>query len=292
MGSAEGRSIRLGPRPLRLALGVASLLVLTACTIGGPNPPVAAHTTSGATGGGVGSAAVSAAVRQYFVNVIGPGDWVRMAQESTGNLAVLAGWLQHQGIVGSESSRGAVVIQQERVTSVSANDASVALTASRTTEGYRFDYTGTVTLTKTSSGWKVSDYFMNGQSVANSVFPNVSGGATSGGVTINPVGVQLLPGQVNVWAEIVNKTSSQLAWNQPIVLIDPHGRQRGHGALYVSSLDDSSPFVMTGNVSAFGDFAVGNATLPLSTKTLTLVAGATPQGSNNPVELRVPIRLG
>jgi hypothetical protein len=280
---------RLGFRSPRLAFAIGAALVLAACTIGGPNPRT---TPSSTAGGPPGSSTVSAAVRDYFVNVIGPGDWSRMGEESTGNLVTLAGWLQRQDIVEAESFRGAVVIQQDRVTSVSGNRAEVALAASRTAEGYRIDYTGTVTLTKTSGGWKVSDYYMNGQSVADSVFPNVSGGATKSGITIKPIGVQLLPGQVNVWVEIVNDTPSQLSWDQPIVVIDSQGRQLGLGSLYVSSLEDSSPFIMTGNASAFGDFAVGNATLPLSTETFTLVAGATPQGSNVPVDLRVQVRLG
>lgn len=281
--------IRLTRRSGVLAVGIAATFALAACTIGGPNRST---TPSRAAGEPPGSGAVTAAVRHFFLNVIGPGDWTRMAQDSTGNLSILAGWLQHQEIVESESSRGAIVIQQERVTSISATEAKVALVASRTSAGFRFDYTGPVTLTKTSSGWKVSDYFMNGQSMAESVFPKVSGAATTSGITIRPVGVQLLPGVVNVWAEIANKTPSQLSWNQPIVVVDSQGRQHGHGALYVSSLDDTSPFIMTGNVTAFGDFAIGNVTLPVSTKTFTLVAGATPRGSNQPVDLRVPIRLG
>lgn len=282
-------SKRLVLRSPLLALCAGAVLVLAACTIGGPNPPT---TTSSAVEGPPGSAAVAAAVRNYFANVIGPGDWARMAQDSTGNLVILAGWLQRQDIVESESSRGVVVIQRERVTSMSGNEAEVALVANRTTEGYKVDYAGKVTLIRTSSGWKVSDYFQDGQSVADSVFPNVSGGATKNGITITPVGVQLLPGLVNVWAEILNKTPSQLSWNQPIVVIDSQGQQLGHGSLYVSSLETDGPFIMTGKVSAFGDFSVGNATLPLSTKTLTLVAGATPQGSNKPVDFRVPVRLG
>jgi hypothetical protein len=276
-------------RSLFPALGVGAALVLVACTTGGPNPRTTASSTAG---GPPGSAPVGAAVRDYFTDAIGPGDWSRMAEESTGKLLVLAGWLQRQDIVESESSRGVVVIQRNRVTSVSGNQAKVALVASRAVEGYLIDYTGTVTLTKTTGGWKVSDYHQDGRSVADSVFPKVSGSATKSGITIRPIGVQLLPGRVNVWAEIVNNTPSQLSWDQPIVVIDSQGRQLGHGSLYVSSLDVESPFVMTGNVSAFGDFAVGNATLPLSTETFTLVAGATPQGSNVPVDLRVQVRLG
>jgi hypothetical protein len=231
-------------------------------------------------------------VRDYFTNVIGPGDWDRMAAASSGNLVTLAGWLQRQDIVESESARGSVVIQQNSVTSLSGNEAKVALVASRTTGGYTFDYTGPVTLTKTSSGWKVADYFQNGQSVADSVFPNVSGGATKDGITITPVGVQLLPGQVNVWADIRNGTASQLSWDQPIVLVDSQGRQLGHGSLFVSTLDSGEPFIMTDKVSVYGNFAVGNATLPLSTKAFMLVAGATPRGTDEPVDLRVPVQLG
>ncbi len=268
------------------AIGATS--VLAACTIGGSNTRVTTSTPAGPPG----SAAVMATVHDYFTNVIGPGEWERMAMESTGNLVTLADWLARQDIVESESERGSVLIQQNRVTSISGNQAKVALVASRSTQGYRVDYTGPVTLTRTSGRWKVSDYYQNGQSVAASVFPNVSGGVTSGGITITPVGVQLLSGQLNVWADIVNKTPSQLSWDQPIVVIDSQGRQLGHGSLYVSSFENSSPFVMTGNVSAYGNFAIGNATLPLSTKMFTLVAGATPRGSNKPIDLRVPVNLG
>ncbi len=280
---------KLAFRSLLLALAIGAALALAACTTGGPNPRT---TTSSTAGGPPGSAAVRAVVRDYFANAIGPGDWERMAQESTGNLVTLAGWLERQDIAQAESSRGVVVIQENRVTSMSGNEAQVALVASRTTGGYRIDYTGTVTLTKTSGGWKVSDYYQDGESVADSVFPNVSGGATKSGITIKPVGVQLLPGQVNVWVEILNKTPSRLSWDQPIVVVDSQGRQLGLGSLYVSSLEDISPFIMTGNVAAFGDFVVGNATLPLTTRTFTLVAGATPEGSNTPVDLRVTVRIG
>jgi hypothetical protein len=286
---ARGPANRLTFRSCLPGFAVVAALTMAACTIGGPNPRTSA---SSAAGGPPGSAAVRAAVRDYFANVIGPGDWERMAQLSTGNLVTLAGWLRRQDIVESESLRGVVVIQQNRVTSISGNGAKVALVASRTTGGYQISYTGTVTLARTSGAWKISDYYQNGVSVADSVFANVSGGATKSGITIKPVGVQLLPGQVNVWAEIFNKTPSQLSWDQPIVVIDSQGRQLGHGSLYVSSLESTGPFIMTGNVSAYGDFAVGNATLPLSTKSFTLVAGATPQGSKTAVDLRIAIRLG
>jgi len=286
-GAGEGTLTKPVFRPFFIALTVGAAVVMAACTTGGPNPP-----TTSTVGGPPGSAAVNAAVRDYFLNVLGPGDWARMAEESTGNLVTLAGWLQRQNIVPSESSRGKVVIQQQRVTSISGNEAKVALVASRTAEDYQVDYTGTVTLNRISNGWKVADYFMDGQSVAASVFPNVSGGATKSGVAIRPVGVQLLPGQVNVWAEITNHTLSQLSWNQPMVVIDSQGRQLGQGSLYVSSPDDNEPFIMTGNVSAFGDFAIGNATLTLSMRSFTLVTGATSQGSKWPVDLRVPVRLG
>jgi hypothetical protein len=238
------------------------------------------------------AAAVSAVVHDYFVNALGPGDWVRMAHDSTGKLVTLAGWLIRQGIAPTESSRGTMAITEQRVTSISGTNAIVALQASRSTEDYRIDYSGPVSVTNTTGGWKVADYNQNGRSVADSIFPSVTGGGTSQGVSIKPLGVQLLSDQVNVWAEITNRTPNQLTWDQPIVVIDSTNQQRGHGSLFVSSLDSSEGFVMTPRASAFGDFQIGNATLPLSTVAFTLVAGATPQGSGKVVNLRVPVHLG
>jgi hypothetical protein len=276
------------PASLRGLLVVAIAVLLSACTIGGPGRTTGTATLASNKEG----VAVSAVVHDYFVNALGPGDWVRMAHDSTGKLVTLAGWLIRQGIAPSESSRGAMSITSQRVTSISGTSATVALQASRSTEDYRIDYSGPVLLTKTTGGWKVADYNQNGRSVAASIFPSVTGGAASQGVGIKPIGVQLLADQVNVWTEITNRTPDQLTWDQPIVVIDSANQQRGHGSLFVSSLDSSEGFVMTPQASAFGDFQVGNATLPVSTVTFTLVAGATPKGSAKAIDLRVPVKLG
>jgi hypothetical protein len=279
--------IRQKLRASFLATTVLIALTLPACTIGGSGRTTGVIATT--TGE---SAAILAVVHDYFVNALGPGDWVRMAHDSTGKLVTLADWLIRQGIVPTESSRGTLSISQLRVTSISGIHATVELQASRSTEDYRINYSGPVSVVKTSGGWKVADYNQNSRSVADSIFPIVTGGATNQGIGIKPVGVQLLSDQVNVWAEITNRTPTQLTWDQPIVVIDAQDQQRGHGSLYVSSLDSTEGFVMTSHASAFGDFQIGNATLPLSTTSFTLVAGATPQGSGKSVDLRVPIKLG
>ncbi len=106
------------------------------------------------------------------------------------------------------------------------------------------------------------------------------------------VGAQLESHHVDVWVKITNGTSSTLAWDQPIVVVDAAGRQLGHGFLFVSSADTTEPFEMLPHVAAFGDFLIDSVTLPLRTMKFDLVVGATDQSSKAQIRLRVPVTLG
>lgn len=242
------------------------------------------------TTGHLDSVAVAAAVNTYFGSALADGDWERLARLSIGPLRVQAGWLASQDI-GSSPTQGSVSIQRSRVISVKGSAALVAFDATRTVEDRITTYGGPVRLVKANGMWRVADYTRNGRSVAASIFPHVTGSARHGGVIVKVVGAQLGAGNTDVWVRIMNTTSARLVWNRPVVIVDRMGRQLGRGALFVSSNNASEGFLMMPQVSVFGDFAVDNATLPTSTKSFTLVVGATNASTHLPVDLSVTVRL-
>jgi hypothetical protein len=146
-------------------------------------------------------------------------------------------------------------------------------------------------MVKASDGWKVADYQRDGRSAANAIFPSAHGTATRSGLTVNVVGAQLEAGHVDVWVRISNDTASSLSWNQPIVIVDSSGEQRGRGFLFVSSTDTGEPFVMLPHLSAFGDFLIDSVTLPLTTASFRLQVGATDRTPPTRVDLGVPVAL-
>jgi hypothetical protein len=236
------------------------------------------------------AAAVVATVNSYFGSALPSGDWEQMARSSTGQLHVQAEWLASQDIAPS-AGQGTLAIKRLQVISVSGSQALVAFDATRTIGDRLTTYGGPVRLVKANGTWRVADYTRNGRSVAASTFTHVTGVARRGGIIVKVVGVQLEAGHVDVWVRIENTTSARLVWNRPIVIVDEKGGQLGRGALFVSSADTSEGFVMMPGVSVFGDFLVDNATLPLSTTSFRLLAGATNGTTHRPVDLSVSVHL-
>lgn len=235
-------------------------------------------------------AAVTATVNRYFSSAIPSSDWAEIARTSTGQLQAQAKWLAAQDIAPSAGAAG-IDIQTLRVTSITGNEALVAFDATRTVGDRSVTYGGPVKLIKQNGRWTVADYTRDGRSVAASVFTHAKGVAHQGGVVVQVVGVQLEAGHVDVWVRIHNTTSAQLVWDRPIVIVNDKGMQLGRGALFVSSADTSEGFELMPGVSVFGDFVVDNATLPLSTKAFTLLAGATNTDSHQTIDLSVPVHL-
>ena len=235
-------------------------------------------------------ATVAATVNRYFASSLPSGDWAQIARSSTGQLQVQAEWLASQDIAPSVG-QGQLNIQRLQVISVSGSEALVAFDATRTIGDRLITYGGPVRLVRTSGTWSVADYTRDGRSVAASVFTHAKGLARRDGIIVTVVGVQLEAGHVDVWVRIQNTTSAQLVWNRPIVIVDEKGTQRGRGALFVSSADTTESFVMMPGVSVFGDFLVDNATLPLSTTSFRLLAGATNSITHRPIDLSVSVHL-
>jgi uncharacterized protein YchJ len=235
-------------------------------------------------------AAVTATVNRYFGSAIPSSDWAEIARTSTGQLQVQARWLAAQNIAPSAEAAG-LDIQTLSVTSITGNEALVAFDATRTVGDRRVTYGGPVKLIKQNGRWSVADYTRDGRSVAASVFTHAKGVARQSGVVVQVVGVQLEAGHVDVWVRIHNTTSAQLVWDRPIVIVDDKGMQLGRGALFVSSADTSEGFELMPGVSVFGDFVVDNVTLPLSTTSFTLLAGATNTDTHQTVDLSVPVHL-
>ena len=235
-------------------------------------------------------AAVTATVNRYFGSAIPSSDWAEIARTSTGQLQVQAEWLAAQDIAPAAGAAG-LDIQTLRVTSITGTEALVAFDATRTVGDRSVTYGGPVKLIKQNGRWSVADYTRDGRSVAASVFTHAKGVARQGGVVVQVVGVQLEAGHVDVWVRIHNTTSAQLVWDRPIVIVDDKGMQLGRGALFVSSADTSEGFELMPGVSVFGDFVVDNVTLPLSTTSFTLLAGATNTDTHQTIDLSVPVHL-
>jgi hypothetical protein len=231
-----------------------------------------------------------AAVNTYFGSALPSSDWAKIVRSSTGQLQVQAKWLAAQGIAPSEG-QGGFDIQRLQVISVGPSEALVAFDATRTVGDRLTTYGGPVRLLMENGRWSVADYTRDGRSVAASVFAHAKGTARRDGVVVTVVGVQLEAGHVDVWVQIKNTTSALLVWDRPIVIVDEQGMQLGRGALFVSSSDTSEGFEMMPGVSVFGDFVVDSVTLPLSTKTFTLFAGATSSTTHRPIDITVPVRL-
>ncbi len=266
-------------------LGVVIVAIsVPACSRGSVGP------STSPSAGSADAANVTATVNNYFASSLPSGDWAQIARSSTGQLHVQAEWLASQDIAPAVG-QGQLNIQRLQVISVSASEAIVAFDATRTIGDRLITYGGPVRLVRTSGTWRVADYTRNGRSVAASIFTNVTGSARLGGIVVKVVGVQLESGHVDVWVRIENSTSARLVWNRPIVIVDEKGAQRGHGALFVSSSDTTESFVMMPGVSVFGDFLVDNATLPLSTTSFRLLAGATNSITHRPIDLSVSVHL-
>lgn len=266
-----------------LAAGLVGAL-LTSCSGSGSSPssPTGTHESN----------AIAAAATGYFQNGIGAGNWAEVSQLSTGSLKTAADWLIKQGISTSEEERGSFTINSMSISSVGGSSASLNLNATQTGANYAVTYSGPVSMKKESGGWKVADYLRDGRNAAAAIFPNAHGRASSSGVTVNVVGAQLEAGHVDVWVQISNRTASTLSWDQPIVVDDASGRQLGRGFLFVSSGDTGEAFRMLPHLSAFGDFLVDSATLPLTTSHFRLLTGATDQTSHKQIDLSVPVTLG
>jgi hypothetical protein len=247
-------------------------------------------TTPTPSAGSQDASAVVAAVSSYFGTALASGDWAEIARSSTGQLHVQAEWLTTQGIA-PPAGLGGLDIQRLQVISVSGSEALVAFDATRTVGARLVTYGGPVRLIKEHGRWSVADYTRDGRSVASSVFAHANGLARRDGIIVRVVGVQLEEGHVDVWVRIENTTSAQFVWDRPIVIVDEKGMQLGRGALFVSSADTSEGFEMMPGVSVFGDFVVDNVTLPLSTKSFTLLVGATNNVTDQPVDLSVSVRL-
>jgi len=235
--------------------------------------------------------AITAVVTSYFRGGIGSGDWAQASRLSAGPLKTAADWLVRQGISTSEERRGSLAIHSLAVSSVSGSSASVSFDATQTGANYAVTYSGPLSMLKAPDGWKVADYLRNGRDAAAAVFPSAQGQASHSGVTVQVVGAQLEAGHVDVWVQISNGTASTLSWDQPIVIVDASGEQRGRGFLFVSSSDTGEPFVLLPRVSAFGDFLVDSVTLPLTTTGFRLLVGATDRSSRTPIDLNVPVAL-
>ena len=233
---------------------------------------------------------MTAAVNRYFGSALPAGDWGEIARSSTGQLHVQADWLASQDIAPS-AGQGGFDIQRIHVISVIGSEALVAFDATRTIRDRLTTYRGPVRLLKMNGRWRVADYTRNGRSVADSVFTHPTGVARQEGVVVRVVGVQLEAGHVDVWVRIENTSAARLVWNRPIVIVDEQGAQLGRGALFVSSADTTEGFEMMSGVSVFGDFVVDNVTLPLSTKSFTLIAGATNTVTEQPIDLSVLVHL-
>lgn len=259
-------------------------LLVAACSTGN------SATSPSPSAGSQDAAAVAAAVNRYFGSALPSGNWAEIARSSTGQLQVQAKWLASQGIAPSVGQAG-LDIQRLQVISVGASEALVSFDATRTVGDRLTTYGGPVRLLKENGNWSVADYTRDGRSVAASVFAHAKGVARRGGVIVTVVGVQLEAGHVDVWVRIENTTSAQLVWDRPIVVVDESGMQLGRGALFVSSADTSEGFEMMPGVSVFGDFVVDNVTLPLSTKSFTLLAGATNNVADQPIDISVPVQL-
>ncbi len=231
-----------------------------------------------------------AAVNTYFGSALPSSDWAEIVRSSTGQLQVQARWLAAQGIAPS-AGQGGLDIQRLQVISVGPSEALVAFDATRTVGDRLTTYGGPVRLLMKNGRWNVADYTRDGRSVAASVFAHAKGTTRRDGVVVTVVGVQLEAGHVDVWVQIENTTSAQLVWDRPIVIVDEKGMQLGRGALFVSSSDTSEGFELMPGASAFGDFVVDNVTLPLSTKSFTLLAGATSSVTDRTIDLSVPVRL-
>jgi hypothetical protein len=260
-----------------------AMLSLTACSSEGSGP-------SPSSAGDRDAKAVIAAVDRYFGSALPSGDWEQVARASTGPLRVQAGWLAAQGITAT-SGQTALDIQRLQVISISGAQAVVALDATRTVGDRDVAYGGPVTLVRTNGAWRVADYTRNGRSVAASTFIDAAGAVRRDGIVVDVVGAQLEAGHVDVWVRLENTTSGRLEWDRPIVIVDRTGEQLGRGALFVSSTDTTEGFVMMPRVSVFGDFVVDNVTLPLSTTSFRLLAGATDERTHRSIDLSVTVHL-
>ena len=277
-GPARSRS---GPLYL-LAVGMVALL-LASCS--GNGSPVSRPTNQADV------RAIATVATSYFLNGIGSGNWAEASRLSTGSIKTAMDWLVRQGISTSEEARGSFAIHSLAIASVTGTTASVSLNATQTGANYVVTYTGPVTLLKTPGGWRVADYLRDGRSAAGAIFPNARGGASRSGIGVRVVGAQLEAGHVDVWVQISNETASSVSWDQPIVLVDTSGEQRGRGFLFVSSSDTREPFVMLPHLSAFGDFLVDSVTLPITTRGVRLVVGATNRATHSHVRLSIPVAL-
>ena len=268
----------------RLAVVLVVAFVAASCSKASPG------TSPSSSAGSHDVAAVTATVNRYFGSAIPSSDWAEIARTSTGQLQEQAKWLAVQDIAPSAGAVG-LDIQTLRVISITGTEALVAFDATRTIGDRRVTYGGPVKLIKQNGRWSVADYTRDGRSVAASVFTHATGMAHQGGVVVNVVGVQLEAGHVDVWVRIHNTTAAQFVWDRPIVIVNESGMQLGRGALFVSSTDTSEGFELMPGVSAFGDFVVDNATLPLSTTSFTLLVGATSTDTQQPIDLSVPVHL-